>query len=104
MNPIALAGRSRLGADQFLAALVSSSADAIIGQTPDGVVLSWNPAAERLYGYAAGEMLGRDIVDVVPPERLSELHKLLALARQGHTVHDCTRNDCVRIESASRCH
>jgi PAS domain S-box-containing protein len=54
-------------AEPFLAALVRSSDDAIIGNTPDGQVVFWNVAAERLYGYEATEMLGRDIAVLVPP-------------------------------------
>ena len=44
----------------------ASSADAIVGKTPDGVVVSWNPAAEHTYGYTVGGMLGRDMSWLVP--------------------------------------
>ncbi len=56
-----------------LAAIVESSDDAIVGKTLDGVILSWNAAAERMYGFAAEEVLGRRISLIVPPERAREL-------------------------------
>src|SRR5664279_2772713 len=86
MNPLASVDRHHLQADQFLAALISSSVDAIIGKTTDGVVLSWNAAAERLYGYSAAEMLGRDIAVLFPSRLLDEHDELLALARRGEGV------------------
>jgi len=88
MNPLASVDRHHLQADQFLAALISSSVDAIIGKTTDGVVLSWNAAAERLYGYSAAEMLGRDIAVLFPSRLLDEHDELLALARRGEGVTD----------------
>jgi PAS domain S-box-containing protein/putative nucleotidyltransferase with HDIG domain len=88
VNPLALAEPHHLHADQFLAALVSSSDDAIIGKTTDGVVVSWNAAAERLYGYTAAEMLGCDIAVLFPLWMLDEHDDLLACARRGETVHD----------------
>ena len=77
---------TQLDAEPFLAALVRSSNCAIIGKTPDGQVLSWNAAAERLYGYQAEEMLGRDISVLVPPDRPRELAYLLAQVAQGEVV------------------
>jgi PAS domain S-box-containing protein len=75
-----------LGAEPFLAALVRSSDDAIIGKTPDGQVVFWNAAAEQLYGYRAAEMLGRDLSIVVPDDRPDELPRILAEIAQGRTV------------------
>jgi PAS domain S-box-containing protein len=87
MAPLALpTGLKQLGAEPFLAALVRSSDCAIIGKTPDGHVLSWNAAAERLYGYRAEEMLGRDISILMPPDRPRELAYLLAQVAQGKVV------------------
>jgi diguanylate cyclase (GGDEF)-like protein/PAS domain S-box-containing protein len=69
-----------------LAAIVESSSDAILGQDLDGTILSWNGAAERMYGYTAAEMLGADIRRLVPAERLGELDELMARARQGEPL------------------
>ncbi|HJR17929.1 MAG TPA: PAS domain S-box protein [Gemmatimonadales bacterium] len=51
-----------------LAAIVTSSTDAIIGKTLEGVVTSWNPACERIFGYSAAEMIGQSIYRIIPPE------------------------------------
>ena len=59
----------QLEAAAFLNALVDSSDDPIIGKTLDGTVVSWNQAAERLYGYEAHEMIGRDITVLIPDDR-----------------------------------
>ena len=78
--------------DAFLAALVRSSDDAIIGKTLDGTVLAWNEAAEKLYGYTADEMIGRDISVLIPSDRPLELAGLLQRIRAGETVrHHVTR-------------
>jgi two-component system cell cycle sensor histidine kinase/response regulator CckA len=75
-------------AAQFLSAIVESSADAIIGKTLDGEVVSWNAAAERLYGYSAAEMIGRDIAKLFPPDRTDELAHLLSRLRNGETIRE----------------
>jgi PAS domain S-box-containing protein len=79
-------GLDKLGVEPFLAALVRSSDDAIIGKTPEGRVVFWNAAAERLYGYEAAEMLGRDIAVLVPADRPDELPEILAQVREGKVV------------------
>jgi PAS domain S-box-containing protein len=78
-----------------LAAIVESSDDAIISQTLDGVITSWNRGAERLYGYAADEVLGRPISLLYPPgSRATPADKLEAL-RQGRAVeHHETERQC----------
>ena len=69
-----------------LAAIVDSSEDAIIGKTLDAVVTSWNPAAERLYGYTAAEMIGQPIARLVPPDRPNELPAIMERLRRGERV------------------
>ena len=76
----------RTRAEQALrrfASIVESSHDAIIGKTLDGIILSWNRAAERMYGYTAAEAIGRSISIVVPPDRHAELADLLARVRDA---------------------
>ncbi len=87
MNPVVRAnGLDEIDAEPFLSALVRSSDDAIIGKTPDGRVVFWNAAAERLYGYEAAEMIGRDISVLVPEDRPEELAMIMAEVAQGRTT------------------
>jgi PAS domain S-box-containing protein len=68
------------------AAIVECSDDAIIGKTLEGIITSWNPGAERLYGYTAAEIVGRSISLLLPPERHDEVPEILARLRQGERV------------------
>lgn len=63
--------------------LFLSSHDAIFSVTPDGRVLSWNPAAERIYGYPAGEIEGKDITILEPPHLKGEVHRILKKVIEG---------------------
>jgi PAS domain S-box-containing protein len=69
-----------------LAAIVASSSDAIIGKTLDGIVTSWNAAAERIFGYTEAEMVGRPIFSLIPESRHGAERELLARIRQGELV------------------
>jgi PAS domain S-box-containing protein len=69
-----------------LSAIVESSNDAIIGKTLEGIVTSWNRAAEQLYGYRAEEMVGESVARIIPPDRPDELHKILARLRRGERI------------------
>jgi PAS domain S-box-containing protein len=69
-----------------LAALVQSSDDAIASKDLDGVVRSWNPAAERLFGYAASEIVGRSIRLIIPADRWSEEDDVLRHVRRGDRI------------------
>ncbi len=66
-----------------LAAVVESSRDAIIACTPDGTIVAWNPGAEELFGFAAAEVVGRDLSMLVPPERAHELSGSLSRVVAG---------------------
>jgi two-component system cell cycle sensor histidine kinase/response regulator CckA len=71
-----------------LAAIVESSDDAIVGKSLDGVITSWNAAAERIFGYTAGEMVGAPIFRLIPPELQAEEHAILQrIARGEHVAH-----------------
>ncbi|MGH9177373.1 MAG: PAS domain-containing sensor histidine kinase [Acidimicrobiales bacterium] len=69
-----------------LAAIVDSSDDAVIGTTLDGVVTTWNPAAERIYGYTAAEMIGMPVSRLVPPDRKGELADAIEAVARGEAV------------------
>ena len=73
-------------ADPRLAAIVESSDDAIIAKDLNGVILSWNRAAERLFGYTASEVFGRPITVIFPPDRIEEEAVILDRIRRGETV------------------
>lgn len=69
-----------------LAAIVASSDDAIISKTLDGVVQSWNSAAERIFGFTADEMIGKPIQAIIPPERYAEEDIILGRIKAGERV------------------
>jgi PAS domain S-box-containing protein len=76
-----------------LAAIVSSSDDAIISKTLDGKVTSWNAGAERIFGYDAAEMIGQSITRIIPPDLHGEEERILAQLRAGKRIdhYDTTR-------------
>jgi len=70
----------------YLADLVDSSNDAIIGKTLEGTVASWNRGAERIFGYTAEEFLGQPITVLIPPDRLDEEPKIIERLRRGERI------------------
>jgi PAS domain S-box-containing protein len=70
----------------LLASIVDSSDDAIIGKTLEGVITSWNRAAESMYGYSAEEIIGKPVSALLPPDRMAEMDELLAEIRKGRRV------------------
>jgi two-component system sensor kinase FixL len=73
-------------ASRILAAIVESSDDAIIAKDRGGTILSWNQAAERMYGYSAGEIIGRNISVLVPDDYREELTDLMRRVAAGERV------------------
>ena len=71
---------------QRLGAIVESSSDAIVSKDLDGIIGTWNAGAERLFGYAAEEVIGRSISILIPPDRLDEEPEILARIRRGARV------------------
>jgi PAS domain S-box-containing protein len=71
---------------EFLGSIVESSDDAIFGKTLDGKILSWNKAAERMYGYRAEEVIGKLVSTLLPPDRPDEVHDILNRLRRGGKI------------------
>nr|MBA2752845.1 PAS domain S-box protein [Chloroflexia bacterium] len=98
-------GRWRAGRDAArLAAIVEGSREAIVGRALDGTVTDWNPGAERLYGYAAHEILGRDISLLIPPGLEDELVSIRTWLEAGEPIPpfetERLRKDGTRVEVA----
>lgn len=89
-------------AQSTLAAIVESSDDAIVGKTLDGVILTWNASAERMFGYTRDEIVGQSITMLLPPERLGEEVTIVATLRRGeridHFETERVRKDGRRIQ------
>jgi len=73
--------------DAQLVAVVESSRDAIISKSLDGKILSWNAGAERIFGYAAEEVIGQSISILIPPDYTDDIAKILQEVRQGECIH-----------------
>jgi PAS domain S-box-containing protein len=71
---------------QLLAAIVQSSDDAIFSKTLDGTILSWNKAAERMYGYRAEEIIRKRVSVLLPSDRPNEIHEILNRLRHGERI------------------
>jgi PAS domain S-box-containing protein len=75
--------RKAQAARQHLAAIVESSGDAIVSKDLNGVITSWNPSAERVYGYTAEEIVGKPFSVLVPPDQADEVAEMARLLREG---------------------
>ncbi len=85
----AVAAQNRSAIDEkfrYLAAIVQSSEDAIIGKDLDGIITSWNPAAEKLFGYTEKEALGKPMSIIATPGRSDEYKELIERVKKGITV------------------
>src|SRR5260221_13035125 len=78
----------------YLAYIVESCQDAIVGKTLDGKVVSWNSGAEALYGYSAAEMVGREVSVLVPSDRMNDLTQIYERVKRGERVE---RFETVRV-------
>ncbi|MHB1951711.1 MAG: two-component system sensor histidine kinase NtrB [Acidiferrobacteraceae bacterium] len=78
--------KTQIEARMHLAAIVESSSDAIVSKTLGGIILSWNKAAERVFGYTASEAIGQPITIVIPEERLGEEELILEKIRRGEPI------------------
>jgi PAS domain S-box-containing protein len=81
------------------AAIVSSSEDAIISKDLDGIICSWNAAAERMFGYRAEEVLGRPVTHLIPPELQAEEEEILRRMRAGERV---AHGETIRLTKSGR--
>src|SRR5438477_2192409 len=93
------AGPGLADARARLAAIVDSSEDAIVSKTLDGIITSWNPAAERMFGWTAAEAIGRPITLIVPEAQRAEEDDVLARVRRGERVEHF---DTVRVTKDGR--
>jgi PAS domain S-box-containing protein len=88
-------------AQRLLAAIVECSNDAIVAFTPAGIILTWNPAAEAVFGYAAPDAIGKHVSMLVAPERLDGLARITEQVLQGKVVSHyeglCLHKDGQRV-------
>ena len=84
---------------RILAAIINSSNDAILVLNLDGVIVSWNPAAERTYGYSAGEAIGQRISFFIPREHGHELDQMLEWIKEGQRI---THHETQRVTKDGR--
>jgi len=73
-------------AEQYLAAIVQNAEDAILSKDLNSIVTHWNPAAARIFGYAADEMIGQSIMRIVPPELAGEESEIVSRIRLGERL------------------
>ena len=77
---------SRSVSSRLLASIVESSDDAIFSKTLDGIITTWNKAAEQIYGYQAGEIIGQPVSLLMPRDRANEMVEILERIRKGERV------------------
>jgi len=75
-----------LPSQRLLAAIVADSSDAILSKTLDGIITSWNDAAELMYGYSREEVLGKPVTILLPPDRPHEIDHILARLKKGERI------------------
>src|SRR6476659_1417784 len=89
-------------APRHFAKIVDSSDDAIISKDLNGIILSWNQAAERMFGHTAEQAIGRSITMLIPKEHLSEEDMILSKLKRGERIEHYetvrVRRDGVRLD------
>jgi PAS domain S-box-containing protein len=71
---------------RYLSNIIDSSDDAIIGKTLNGIITSWNNAAQQIFGYTADEIVGQSITILFPPDRLTEEEQIIERIKRGERV------------------
>jgi PAS domain S-box-containing protein len=71
---------------RLLASIIATSDDAIVSKDLNGIVTSWNKGAARIFGYSAGEMIGRSITTLIPSDRHNEEPEILDRIRRGEHI------------------
>ncbi len=78
--------RAAAAAQARLAAIVMSCNDAVLSKSLEGIITSWNPGAERIFGYTAEEMIGQPVMRLIPPELTDEESQILARLKAGKPI------------------
>ena len=86
-------------AQLWLAAIVESSDDAIISKTLDAFITSWNAGAQRIFGYAADEVVGQPITILIPPDLRDEETRILEKLRAGERIE---HYETIRVTKAGK--
>src|SRR2546421_12770185 len=98
------APRADIALEAWLASIIQCSALGIVGKTPEGLIISWNAGAERLYGYSLVEAIGRPANLLVPPDRVpdeEEIHRqVLAGGRVDHYGTERLQKECRLVAGA----
>jgi len=85
--------------ERWLAAIVESSEDAIVGKTLDSVIRSWNTGATRIFGYRPDEIIGESVLKLIPPDRRDEEREIVARLLRGERI-ECFETVRVRKDGS----
>ncbi len=86
-------------ANRFLASLVESAEECIVGKTLDGVISTWNRGAEKLFGYSASEAVGRNISIIIPPDKQEEERQIMSRILKGERTDNL---ETVRVSKGGK--